>query len=223
MPQSLLLSTSTSADYAPFYVYNAENNGGFVIVSGESSIGNIIGYSDTGSFDLKDAPSNVVTMMKMFSTLVNNVQRTGSTNYVPDDPLVGPKGNVKVAPLLDKIQWGQGKPFNGKMPAKKPTTDNKNTNYYVGCVATAMSQIMRFHKYPTVGKGTMTYTDNLGKNTHQTLVQQHSIGQRCQNVVKKTMLMKQKTNKFPLCVAWQLIAFICRSCQAEKQVLSHKQ
>ena len=163
MPQSLLLSTSTSADYAPFYVYNAENNGGFVIVSGESSIGNIIGYSDTGSFDLKDAPSNVVTMMKMFSTLVNNVQRTGSTNYVPDDPLVGPKGNVKVAPLLDKIQWGQGKPFNGKMPAKKPTTDNKNTNYYVGCVATAMSQIMRFHKYPTVGKGTMTYTDNLGK------------------------------------------------------------
>ena len=67
LPKRLLPSASTTPSYAPFYIYNVENNGGFVIVSGDDAIGNIIGYSDNGTFDLEGAPDNVVTMMQMFA------------------------------------------------------------------------------------------------------------------------------------------------------------
>ena len=46
-PAKLRLSKSTDQEFAPFYVYNADNSQGFVIVSGDDAIGQIIGYSDT--------------------------------------------------------------------------------------------------------------------------------------------------------------------------------
>lgn len=164
MPRKLMHTTfSTTANYSPFYVYNVENNGGFVIVSGDDAIGTIIGYSDKGTFDLEGAPSNVVNMMKMFANAVERQQRTGSTDFVKEDERVAPRGEVKVKPLLNNIQWGQDAPFFNKMPAKKPTENNPKEHYYVGCVATAMAQIMRYHKWPVQGTGNMSYTDNLGK------------------------------------------------------------
>ena len=82
LPKRLLPSAPTTPSYAPFYIYNVENNGGFVIVSGDDAIGNIIGYSDNGTFDLEGAPDNVVTMMQMFARTIENQQRTGSTDFV---------------------------------------------------------------------------------------------------------------------------------------------
>ena len=58
LPKRLTSNMSATASYAPFYVYNAENNEGFVIVSGDDAIGSIIGYSDNGTFDMEGAPSN---------------------------------------------------------------------------------------------------------------------------------------------------------------------
>ena len=49
------------------------------------------------------------------------------------------------------------------MPERKATENNPKERYYVGCVATAMAQIMRYYKWPMQGTGNMTYTDNLGK------------------------------------------------------------
>ena len=163
LPKRLTSNMSATASYAPFYVYNAENNEGFVIVSGDDAIGSIIGYSDNGTFDMEGAPSNVVTMMQMFARAVEKVQHTGSTDFVKEDERVAPHGEVKVKPLLNNIQWGQDAPFFNKMPERKATENNPKEHYYVGCVATAMAQIMRFHKWPMQGTGNMTYTDNLGK------------------------------------------------------------
>lgn len=163
LPKRLLPSAPTTPSYAPFYIYNVENNGGFVIVSGDDAIGNIIGYSDNGTFDLEGAPDNVVTMMQMFARTIENQQRTGSTDFVKEDERVAPHGEVKVKPLLKNIQWGQDAPFFNKMPERKATENNPKERYYVGCVATAMAQIMRYYKWPMQGTGNMTYTDNLGK------------------------------------------------------------
>lgn len=157
-PKTLKLSRSTSQDYAPFYVYNVENNGGFVIVSGEDALGTILGYSDSGSFEMEDAPSNIVTMLQMFARAAENAGR--QANSGPKQDAVPSKGTVVVAPLLGNIQWGQDKPFNAKMP--EYTADGVTRNYYVGCVATAMAQIMRFHKYPQQGIGTETYQTKYG-------------------------------------------------------------
>ena len=103
LPKRLTSNMSATASYAPFYVYNAENNEGFVIVSGDDAIGSIIGYSDNGTFDMEGAPSNVVTMMQMFARAVEKVQHTGSTDFVKEDERVAPHGEVKVKPLPNNI------------------------------------------------------------------------------------------------------------------------
>ena len=63
-----------------------------------------------------------------------------------------------VSPLL-KSKWGQDSPFNDKCPIDK--TDN--TRSATGCVATAVAQIMYYHKHPTQGVGEHTNNwDNRG-------------------------------------------------------------
>lgn len=55
-----------------------------------------------------------------------------------------------VAPLLE-THWNQESPYNASCPMwfSKPTM--------VGCVPLAMAQIMRYHRWPVVGKDSITY------------------------------------------------------------------
>ncbi len=57
----------------------------------------------------------------------------------------------RVEPLLHTV-WGQDAPFNLHCPEK---ADGQGVMQHcrVGCVACAMAQVMRFHKYPAVGIG----------------------------------------------------------------------
>ncbi len=59
-----------------------------------------------------------------------------------------------VDPLI-KTRWQQEAPFNNDVQK-----DDKGKPYLVGCVAITMTQIMRYYKYPTVGKGSNTYSMN---------------------------------------------------------------
>ncbi|WP_257998951.1 C10 family peptidase [Hoylesella buccalis] len=59
-----------------------------------------------------------------------------------------------VEPLI-KTRWQQEAPFNNDVQK-----DDKGKPYLVGCVAITMTQIMRYYKYPTVGKGSNTYSMN---------------------------------------------------------------
>lgn len=52
-----------------------------------------------------------------------------------------------VAPLL-MTEWGQNAPYNNLCPEYSPGHRCKTS-----CVATAMAQIMRYHKYPAQGRG----------------------------------------------------------------------
>lgn len=62
-----------------------------------------------------------------------------------------------VEPLLT-CRWGQGNPFYIKCPSKTDSTTGEIKYCVVGCVACAMGQIMYYHKYPTQGKGTKSYS-----------------------------------------------------------------
>lgn len=159
-PKQFKKSATTTANYAPYYVYNVEGNQGFVIVSGDDAVGPVLGYSDNGSFEMENAPENIKAMLKLFELAVNNAPLTRGT--VTD--AVPSKGTPVVEPLLGDIQWGQDAPFNGKCPVYTDET-GANKNYYVGCVATAMAQIMRYYNYPAKGTGSKTYKSNVGELT----------------------------------------------------------
>lgn len=60
-----------------------------------------------------------------------------------------------VPPLLDKIAWGQGKPYNIFCP--QVSDDDPEKKAVVGCVPVAMAQIMGYYKYPLRGKRAYAY------------------------------------------------------------------
>ena len=62
----------------------------------------------------------------------------------------------RVEPLLTD-EWNQYTPFNDKCP-----TDSTGQRCIVGCVATAMSQVMHYWKWPLKGTGSHEYVDVAG-------------------------------------------------------------
>jgi hypothetical protein len=63
----------------------------------------------------------------------------------------GVKVESTVASPLLKTQWDQGEPYYNQCPVWL------GKNSAVGCVATAMSQIMRYYEWPIKGAGTHSY------------------------------------------------------------------
>ncbi|MBR3478554.1 MAG: C10 family peptidase [Bacteroidaceae bacterium] len=139
-----------------FYIFNAEQNGGYVIVSGDERTDEILGYSTEGNIDPQRMPENMKAWLegyeKQIVSIPANARRAPSN--VPLHPAVEP---------LITSKWDQDSPYN----LQCPEIDGQHCP--TGCVATAMAQIMYYHKWP---KGMTTaipaydygsYSGNYGK------------------------------------------------------------
>lgn len=77
--------------------------------------------------------------------------RRSSRHYVTDQSLPS-----RVEPLLTDV-WDQYAPYNNLCPV-----DSTGKRCVVGCVATAMSQVMHYWEWPMQGNGSHTYVDSIG-------------------------------------------------------------
>ncbi|MBP5689178.1 MAG: C10 family peptidase [Muribaculaceae bacterium] len=134
---------------APLYVFNRADGGGFVIVAGDDAAIPILGYSTEGAFSYDNMPDNLRQWLLLSEQYVKACAKRQSSARSAQ------QGEPVVAPLLGDILWGQGTPYNDMCP-----TYDGGTHYYVGCVATAATQIMRLHSYPEHGTGSKTITVN---------------------------------------------------------------
>ena len=148
------VATTAQAEYAParsvkgrvgvsdvpaYYVFNAEDGNGFVIVSGEDKTDDILGYSDIGSFDLDNMPENAKAWLYGYAEQIAMME-----NYVVQKQHDVQQRNSQwsaVAPILT-TKWGQSSPYNDKCPMH----DGRRS--VTGCGATAMAQIMKYHEWP---------------------------------------------------------------------------
>lgn len=137
---------------AYYYVFSDGADGGFVIVAGDDRVRSILGYSDTGRFDEERMPGNCRTWLEGMEREIESVISAGTSASYSD--AAGDYPQKAVAPLLD-VRWDQGSPYNSLCPG----TDDGQTPL-TGCVATAISQIMYYHKYPERPEGSISYTDN---------------------------------------------------------------
>lgn len=136
------------------YVFNIDDNGGFVVVAGDDKVIPVLGYAETGTFDPENIPDNMAAWLRMNEAYVDMCAQNGT----PQQDKAPRQGSVVVAPLLGEINWGQDYPFNSQCPTY--TSGSTTKNYYVGCVATAATQIMKFYNYPQRGTGSKSYTWN---------------------------------------------------------------
>ncbi len=71
------------------------------------------------------------------------------------EPLLWEGGNGEES----GIRWDQGKYYNYKCPADSSAPPEAGGHVFAGCVATAVGQVLRHYKRPTVGKGSHGYQD----------------------------------------------------------------
>ena len=142
------------------FVFNSTSEG-FVLVSAEDNARAVLGYSDNGKFDANDIPENMQFWLQMYADEMGRlgeeaIRREAIKRKVIGDEAMRQEATSEeyptISPILGQTIWGQGEPFNNMCP----TIGGKRC--VTGCVATALSQIMYVHKYPTKGTGSHSYT-----------------------------------------------------------------
>ena len=124
------MQTRSTGD-ASYYLFTPEVGQGFVIVSGDDELPEVVGYSFDSPVDEDDLPPALSAWLNAFGTYVEDV-RSGKVEALETRAEEG--GKQYVAPLVT-TKWNQSKPFN----------DLIMNNYVTGCVATSIAQIMKYH------------------------------------------------------------------------------
>ena len=159
------ISTRSTSDKAYYYVFNRGENNGFIIVSGDDRAKDILGYSDSGKFDINSLPPNFSAWLNFYKDelkyLIEQPEST-NTSSVQLSESIGTDVrqstySTSVAPLLGRIKWDQGSPYNNLCPIINDSTSERAAT---GCVATAMAQVMKYYSWPVSGTGSNTYTPN---------------------------------------------------------------
>jgi hypothetical protein len=133
-------------------VFNNGKDNGFIIVSGDDKAAPVLGYSDEGSFDANDIPDGMRYWLECYAEQMQYLRSHPESAYVA--PRSRP--NVFITPLLT-CKWNQNSPYNMDCPEVK---DSEGVKMYAptGCAATAMAQLMYYHKLETKTQTIPAYT-----------------------------------------------------------------
>ena len=130
----------------PFYVFNAEGNKGFVIVSGDDRTTEILGYSKTGQLDINQLPENLKGWLEGYA---RQIEALGTSAKPAEKAKTrGAAGRKAVDPLI-QTQWDQYAPYNlmcpdGNLVDYYEVGYDANNRCVTGCVATAMAQVLYY-------------------------------------------------------------------------------
>ena len=131
-----------------YYAFNIKG-GGFILIAGEDRAAQVLGYSDKGRFEYDRLPAPLQDILNEYQREIEYLQTNTDDDLVPmQNAFQGMRG---VEPLI-KTTWGQEMPYYLQCPIQ-------NGEYcVVGCVATAMAQVMYYWKYPESSNAIAGYT-----------------------------------------------------------------
>ena len=147
-----------------YYVFNRGDNNGFIIVSADERAIAILGYSNKGNFDYAELSPNLKAWLESYDEQIESLGNQSTT--LSSVPLEQPEVTTRYAAelTLDFVtEWGQREPYNDKCPG------SGNTKAMTGCGATAMAQIMYYHKFPKTGTGSHSYAPAATQYNYGTL------------------------------------------------------
>ena len=200
---SLAYTVASEAGTDALYVFNY--GGGFVVVAADDRAHPILGYTEGGDFDVDNLPEGLRYFLGYYARQI----QYAIDNNLPLEPevaeqwyLVGKEGSMRktrgekaVDPLLSTL-WDQDWPYNYYAPACNNYWTNNHC--YVGCVATAMSQVMKYWNWPETGVGEHTYSTssyggtisvNFGEATYNWSIMPNSLGNTANDAAKAVALL----------------------------------
>ena len=135
---------------APYYIYNDAQNKGFVIVSGTTEMGEILAYSNENALDTTNLHPGLAQLLNSYKMAFKAIN---TNNAVETEAKKGAFFAKTVAPLL-KTTWSQDAPYNALLGYN-----------YTGCVATTISQVLKYHEWPVQGMGNVSYVNTSDNHT----------------------------------------------------------
>lgn len=120
-----------------YYVFNVGNDKGFVIVAGDDAVSPILAYADRGDFSEREMPPAAKAMLESYAQQIEMIQQN------PSLAVAASTSYAAIAPMVE-TQWNQMEPYNYMCPIIRGEAVRSVT----GCVATAMAQIIYYHKHP---------------------------------------------------------------------------
>ena len=129
------LNAPSTSGKAAYYVFTGTQDlSGYVIIAGDDRAPAVLGYSDKGSFDAQDVPEALQALLDSYAEQIEALSQGEIA-----DRLASP--GPAIAPLLTST-WSQRSPYNHLLPFVN------GSRAVVGCVATAMAQILYYWKWP---------------------------------------------------------------------------
>lgn len=162
--------TSTRGE-ACFYVFNVGNEG-FVMVSADDIYRPIVGFSDEGAFDAQNINPELNYMLnELISYRSGKLTGNPAPAVASEWMQVTEHGNQlsfnggRPNTYLCTTRWNQDYPYNYYCPNG---TGGPGGHVYAGCVASAMSQVMKYWNHPLQGTGSHTNPNGGSANFGQT-------------------------------------------------------
>jgi photosystem II stability/assembly factor-like uncharacterized protein len=175
---NLALDNSFSVQYDGFTVYHVFNyrNGGFVVVAADDAVAPVLAQSNEGFIDQDITNPSVKYWFESYSKEIVHIIRANhdNTETLKDWNRIRNKAFEKtindIGPFLTTT-WDQGEWYNYYCPAD---AGGPGGHVWAGCVATAMSQIMKYYNFPEQGFLSHSYeapdygtqTVNFGESTY---------------------------------------------------------
>jgi len=156
--------TNRSVGNQHFYVFNLNDNQGWVMVADDDRCIPILGYSKSGEFVTEDLPGNIEDWLTGISSEIqyaidNNFVADHETSLLWEELYSGVstefinRGEKVVNPLV-QTRWNQAPYYNDLCPYDQRYGERTVT----GCVATAMAQVLKYWNHPEVGTGSHSYS-----------------------------------------------------------------
>lgn len=160
------------------YVLNISPTG-FVLISADDASFPVLAYSFESNYSTGNQPENFINWINGYQDQIayaieNDVQPDAATKQAwerllnPTNHGDAPVATASVSPLLTST-WDQGQPYNDLCPEDAA---GPGGHVWAGCVATAMSQVANYWRWPLQGTGSHGYTSGYGylfadyENTH---------------------------------------------------------
>lgn len=131
------------------YVFAQDNTAGqgYLVVAADDVAPALLGYSTDGK--VQSMPPALKYWLSEYGRQIEWARNNGAPVAVTQNRAT--QEFAPIAPLTTTV-WNQDAPFNDDCP------EINGEHCVTGCVATALSQVMKYHNWPPKGTGTHSYT-----------------------------------------------------------------
>lgn len=158
-----LLHTEQAEELNTVYIMESQTDNRVIFISADDVARPLLGWCDASTFDITNLPPALQYMLDSYSKEICIASAAGAAPYSPQSS----DNRPEIAPLIT-TKWHQTAPYNLLCP------EDSDRRCVTGCVATAMAQIVNYHKYPTHGQGEnsvvyngQTYSMNFEEQTFE--------------------------------------------------------